>query len=420
MFMLLNPLTGKTIFVQIASFRDSQLLPTLRDMITKAQEPENLRICICWQHSDKDEWDNLDEYKDDSRFTIIDVKAEDSKGVCWARNLIQQEYKGEDFTLQLDSHHRFEEGWDTELKNEILQLQLHGYDKPLLTGYITSFHPSLPKEEWADEPWHMVFDRFTPDGVVFFLPTTIPDWKDRTMPVPGRFYSAHFCFTLGKFCEEVQHDPRYYFHGEEIAIAVRAYTHGYDIFHPHKVVAYHEFSRDYRPDKHWDSYGNWNNHNEETYKLMRGLLGIDGCDCSDKEKFGEYGLGKVRTVADWEEYAGVRFADRSVKQDTIDGKLPPSDPDLDWNRRFKHCVDIHHNDMPKEELSFITVALHDEDDNTLYRKDIDGDELASLLWSNEEWCNIWIEASVASKPSTWVVWPYSKDNGWLDRKTGTL
>ena len=61
--VMINPLTGKTIFVQIASFRDSQLLPTLRDMIDKAEEPDNLKICICWQHSDKDEWDNLDEFK---------------------------------------------------------------------------------------------------------------------------------------------------------------------------------------------------------------------------------------------------------------------------------------------------------------------------------------------------------------------
>jgi hypothetical protein len=45
-----------TIFVQIASYRDPQLLPTLKDMIDKAEHPENLRIGICWQHCDKDEW----------------------------------------------------------------------------------------------------------------------------------------------------------------------------------------------------------------------------------------------------------------------------------------------------------------------------------------------------------------------------
>ena len=416
---MINPLTGKTIFVQIASFRDSQLLPTLRDMIDKAEEPDNLKICICWQHSDKDEWDNLDEFQDDDRFIIIDVKAEDSQGVCWARHSIQQEYGGEDFTLQLDSHHRFIESWDTELKNEILQLQIQGHEKPLLTGYISSFHPSLPKEEWAKDPWHMVFDRFTPDGVVFFSPTAIPNWEELTLPIPGRFYSAHFCFTLGIFCEEVQHDPRYYFHGEEITVGVRAYTHGYDIFHPHKIVAYHEFSRDYRPDKHWDNYNNWGNHNQETYRLMRNLLGIDGCECSEEEQYGEFGLGTIRTVADWEEYAGVRFADRSIQQTTMNGDFPSNKPLGDWIKRFKHCIDISSTDMPDEELDFITVALHDKEGNTLYRNDIQGNELVTLSKNNGCY-NIWIETNVTDKPTEWVVWPHSKANGWLDRKTGTL
>jgi hypothetical protein len=54
--------TSNTIFIQIASYRDPQLLPTLKDMLDKADHPENLRVGICWQHSDKDEWDTLDEY----------------------------------------------------------------------------------------------------------------------------------------------------------------------------------------------------------------------------------------------------------------------------------------------------------------------------------------------------------------------
>ena len=103
------------IFIQIASYRDSQLLPTIRDCIKNSCHPENLIFCIAWQHSIEDEWDTLDEYKNDERFRIIDIDCKDSKGVCWARNQIQQEYDNEEYTLQLDSHHRFIENWDTEL-----------------------------------------------------------------------------------------------------------------------------------------------------------------------------------------------------------------------------------------------------------------------------------------------------------------
>jgi hypothetical protein len=48
----------------------------------------------------------------------------------------------------------------------------------------------------------MVFDRFTPEGVVFFLPEVIPNWQELKKPIPARFYSAHFCFTLGEFSTE--------------------------------------------------------------------------------------------------------------------------------------------------------------------------------------------------------------------------
>lgn len=415
---MLNPLTGKTIFVQIASFRDSQLLPTLRDMIDKADEPENLKICICWQHSKEDAWDTLDEYINDDRFIIVDVTAEESKGVCWARHLIQQKYNGEDFTLQLDSHHRFVNGWDTELKNEILQLQLQGYSKPLLTGYITSYHPSLPESKWGKEPWQMVFDRFTPDGVIFFKPAPITDWNNKKYPVSARFYSAHFCFTLGIFCKEVQHDPRYYFHGEEITIGVRAFTYGYDLFHPHKIIAYHEFSRDYRPDKHWDTYSNWNNHNKKTYGLMRELLGIDGEACTETELYGEYGIGRVRSIADWEEYAGVRFSNRSVQKETVNGIEPPNSVDSDWCRFFKHCINLDKSKFNCDGMEFLTVALHNKNNETLLRKDISGDELSAILSTDN--LHIWIEGEVAELPTYYVVWPFYKNSGWGQRYTGNL
>jgi hypothetical protein len=96
---------------------------------------------------------------------------------------------------------------------------------------------TMTQQEELQEPWRMAFDRFIPEGAVFFLPETIPGWqRTLTEPVTSRFYSAHYCFTLGQFSKEVQHNPEYYFHGEEISIAARAYTCGYDLFHPHKVL----------------------------------------------------------------------------------------------------------------------------------------------------------------------------------------
>jgi len=183
-----------SIFVQIASYRDPELIPTLEDLLDKADSPDDLRICIAHQHSKEDEWDNLDKFKDDDRFVIIDIDYKESKGACWARNLIQQEYADETYTLQLDSHHRFVKGWDTECITMLKNLQEKGYNKPLITSYIPSFNPQNDPQERVNTPWGMGWDRFIPEGAIFFLPYYMENEKE---PKMGRFYSAHFAFTLG-------------------------------------------------------------------------------------------------------------------------------------------------------------------------------------------------------------------------------
>ena len=45
---------NRKIFIQIASYRDPQLIPTLKDCISKAKNPENLVFAIAWQHSKDD------------------------------------------------------------------------------------------------------------------------------------------------------------------------------------------------------------------------------------------------------------------------------------------------------------------------------------------------------------------------------
>ncbi len=126
----------QTIFVQIASYRDPELVKTIEDMLENAKKPQNLVLGICRQYHPEDEFDNLDKYRDDKRFRISDVLYTDAKGVCWARNQVQQLYGGEMYTLQIDSHMRFEKDWDITLIEMINQLQEKGHKKPLLTGYV--------------------------------------------------------------------------------------------------------------------------------------------------------------------------------------------------------------------------------------------------------------------------------------------
>ena len=50
------------VFISIASYRDPELLPTIKDLIANAKNPKNLVFSIAWQHSPEVIWDTLDEY----------------------------------------------------------------------------------------------------------------------------------------------------------------------------------------------------------------------------------------------------------------------------------------------------------------------------------------------------------------------
>jgi hypothetical protein len=414
------------IFIQIASYRDPQLIPTIKSALKNADKPENLVFGICRQYHPEDGFDNLDEYKSDKRFRILDIPYLESKGVCWARNQVQQLYKKEKYTLQIDSHMRFEKGWDTEYIKMIKQLQKKGHKKPLLTGYVSSFDPDNDPQGRVNEPWQMAFDRFIPEGAVFFLPETIPNWQTMTEPVTSRFYSAHFCFTLGEFSNEVQHDPEFYFHGEEISIAARAYTHGYDLFHPHKVLIWHEYTRKGRV-KQWDDDKEWGKKNEICHKKNRQLFGMDG-ESSEGVDFGKYGFGTERTLMDYEKYSGLLFERRAIQQYVIDKKYPPSPYDFqneeEWRNSFaqifKHCIDVGYSQVPETDYDFWVVAFHDENDETIFRKDADKGEIERMKNDPDGYCKVWREFQTSHKPKYWVVWPYSTSKGWCERLTGNL
>ena len=416
------------IFVQIASYRDPQLVNTIEDMIKNSKFPKNLVVGLCRQYHPEDGFDNVDKFRKDKRFRIIDVPYSESKGVCWARNQVQQKYSGEEFTLQIDSHMRFAPDWDETLVGMIKQLQEEGHEKPLLTSYVSSFDPENDPAARVQEPWRMSFDRFIPEGAVFFLPETIPNWRNLTSPVPSRFYSAHFAFTLGQFSTEVQHNPNYYFHGEEISIAVRAFTWGYDLFHPHKVVIWHEYTRKGRT-KQWDDDKEWVKKNNVSHLTNRKLFGMDGEIREGHD--GPYGFGSIRTLQQYEEYAGILFEKRAVQQETLDKYYPPN-PGINmfegnveawknsFSQIFKHCIDINYNQVTETDYDFWVVAFHDETDKTLFRKDADKNEINRMKNDPDGYCKVWREFQTTIKPKYWVVWPHSETKGWCDRITGNL
>jgi hypothetical protein len=406
-----------TIFVQIAAYRDPELLHTLRSLLQNADHPENLTIAIGWQHSPYEKWDNLDEFKDDTRFKIIDIDYRKSKGVCWMREKIQKLYNGETYTLQLDSHHRFTEHWDTQVIEMLEGLRSKGHTKPLLSSYLPDFNPVTGPEGELPAPWIMEFDRFGPEGPVHFLPHTIDDWRELTSPVPSRFMSGHFIFADGIFVKEVPYDPNYYFHGEEIDLSVRSYMAGYDLFAPHRTIAWHEYYREGK-SKHWEDHTNWASEDRISHAYHRKMYGIESKNRKLKDN--------VRTLQEYEMYAGLEFSTKRAHTMTIQKIRPPVSLDVESHTQglvpyHKVCIDVYKGSLPEKDYNFWVVAFTNKDGIEFHRHDADENEInmaMSVPYEADKFVHIW-RAFYSDQPADgWIVWPHSKSNGWCERLTG--
>jgi len=142
------------------------------------------------------------------------------------------------------------------------------------------------------------------DGVLFRLTSfPIPFWKRVSKPVPADYISLHFLFTDGDFNRDVPFDPNFYFMGDEVAISLRTYTTGFDLFHPHVVVGWHCYDRTSRVT-HWDDHSSWMElHVESMRRLQRLLTG---------QQRGRYGAGRHRSVHDYEESIGLRLVEAEM------------------------------------------------------------------------------------------------------------
>lgn len=412
-----------TIFCSIASFRDPELVPTLNSLLENAKHPEKIHFTICLQNDTLEDFerDQLKDFKNDPRFTIINVKANETKGTCWARAKIQEFYNNEDWYLQLDSHHRFVKDWDETCINMIRELQDSGYPKPMLTAYIPSYDPFNDPAGRVLECWRLDWDRFIPESPFFIRPSCMNS-EELQSPLLSRYFSGHFVFTLGSYVKEVPYDPNLFFHGEESSLSVRTWTWGYDMFAPNKIIAFHEYTREYRKGlKVWDNIPNWTILNKNSHRRHQKLFEMDGV--KNDIYFGPYGFGPVRTLAEYERFAGIRFRDRAVQQYTLENRIPPN-PNDHWSSEeeynnsfeniFRHCIDIHTSQLPLRDYDFMAVIFKDKAGKEVYRKDAEGSEISDMYFTlkTKDWINIWREFDTKELPASWVVWPHSRSQGW--------
>lgn len=284
----------QTIFVQIPAYRDPQLVETLDSLIGQARHPERLRIAICWQRAPQDRLPKRLERMTNLEIDHVDYRA--SRGANWARRRIQKQWRDEPWSLVIDSHLRFVHHWDAKLLRMMEHLKAEGIAKPVITCYPPDFNPKTFPAGLSRAPLKIYKEAYIDGLLVHFAGFELPLWRWLEAPIPAQFVALGFFFTEGTFNREVQFDPDIYFFGDEITTGLRAYCHGYDFFHPHRVLAWHAYDRAERRC-HWNDHREWRARDRSSLARVRRIL--RGHDHRG------FALGTKRTVKSYERWIGM-------------------------------------------------------------------------------------------------------------------
>lgn len=414
-----------SIFVSLAAYRDPQLTPTILDCIAKAANPRRLRFGVCWQRGEEE---GRPPFLGQPGIRLLEVDWRESRGACWARAEAMKLWRREPWFLQVDSHCRFAPGWDEKL---LLAARSTGCEKPILSTYATPFTPGA-NEILREGPLQVVLQAFGPDGIPQLRPAGFRRKPPAKRPLRARFLSAGFLFTVGQFVREVPYDPDLYFMGEEIAMTVRAFTHGYDIFHPSETIVWHDYLRlDAR--KHWSDHAEsggpgqpespvplWSELDSRSKRKVQRLL--------RNEPLEAFGLGSRRSLEEYEAYAGLSFRQRKAQQYTMEGEEPPNPPAApDWAESiYPWMVKVR-----IEPSAFPAGALEEPAVWYLNIQDAGGGELCHLDFPPEKLLPIQSKGSATpivligeflsgSIPAAWTLWPLSRSSGWLGPIHGRL
>jgi hypothetical protein len=414
----------KTIFLHIPAYREPELIPTIEDAIAQAKYPKNLRFGICRQYHPDDTFDNVDKYRKDKRFRILDIPYTEAKGLPYARQQINNKlFKNETYILQLDSHHRFVEHWDEKLIEYHTFLKTKGVKKPILTGYLPYYNPFNDPAERVQVPWQQQFASFYPHGTIFIRPGLLEGWEQLTEPVPSRFLSGHFCFADGHWARTIEHDPDIFFSGEELNLTVRSFTHGYDMFHTPRIIIWHATNREERSgmlvwDDQYKRGEDWWSAQIKAWKKIRALLRTE--ENSDVDLTG-FDLGTERTLQDFERYAGFDFKNKRVQWYTLQNKFPPNPvtTEEEWEngfaRSFYQNVRFNKRDFKHNDYDCWIFSFDDENNISLFRDDFSEQQIQQIMDAPDDWVSIEKFGLVQKIPHKWVIWAHSRSAGWAER-----
>lgn len=304
----------QTIFISIAAYCDPLLAFTIRSARAQASDPSRVFIGVVEQQVSgqalllDDEWS-----RQHVRFTRVD--ALEARGPCWARSLAMALYQGEDWYLQTDSHMWFEPGWDERLvawgqwceaRNSRSLISCYPNPFEMVDGKPVSRAVTQRVLAFAVQ----ATSEFTPEHPVLMFECV---GVERDEPELGFHVGGGCLFAPGYIVEDLPYDPRLYFHGEEQAFALRAWTHGWDIYQIPGMPISHLYTQPGSSPRpmHWTPEQDQRRAVRSAALEKAAQLRLAAMLWADAD-LGAYGLGRTRTLADFAAFSGIDYAARTI------------------------------------------------------------------------------------------------------------
>lgn len=325
-----------TIFISIPSYRDSECAEMVQQLFTSASRPDRITLGICNQHDPTNaseigvDFSRLEATGRSFRpeqIRMLSIPWTHASGPCWARALAQRLYRGETYHLQIDSHMRFRKDWDEFLIHELSRCPDAQY--AILTtyprGYLRPNHVETDNEDGVAavcQPTLLCASAFK-DGFLRQVGKTV-NGPCTKQPILSLFYAAGFAFSRGQVCTHVPYNPhlQHLFFGEESYMAARLWTSGYNFFAPSETVVFHLWSRDHRPffREQVQMTKHRRNLQRQARAFVQATLGMmvptspRSSESDDpKPDTKSYGLGTSRTLAEYEAFSGISFANQVIQ-----------------------------------------------------------------------------------------------------------
>lgn len=213
---------------------------------------------------------------DNGQVRVIYLHDTDALGPQTARFYASKLWGGETYFMQMDSHLEFAPEWDQYYIDEVRASK--NYPKSILSAYPPGFKEYDGGYKGGTRGERLCGAHFSTSGVEYHI-LRIEQLgltpRNAKYPTQIPYIAAGFFFAHSSFLKDVPFDPYapWCFMGEEIALSIRAWTNGWNIYAPRKNVIAHQ----YRPGrlglpKFWESVGRDTDRGSLNTRLQRHVI----------------------------------------------------------------------------------------------------------------------------------------------------